>query len=34
MTDAELLDLLRARFYERFADAVAEKVVAADAVGV
>lgn len=34
MTDAEVIDLLRARFYEHFADAVAEKVVAADAVDV
>ena len=34
MTEEELLDLLQARFCDRFADAVAEKVVAADAVGV
>lgn len=33
MTDAELHDLLLARFYDRFADTMAERIVAAGAVG-
>lgn len=33
MTDAEVIDLLQARFYDRFADTVAERITAADAVG-
>lgn len=34
MTEREVVDLLRARFYDRFADIAAERVVEANAVGV